>query len=98
MEAFSALLVLFAGNSPVTGELPAQKPLMFSLICAWINSSVNNHKAGDLRRHRAHYGVIVMTAKQNTRNACAVYIYDKTWANYSHLNHQFSDAIWRQEF
>ena len=28
--------------------------------CAWINSWVNNLKAGDLRRHRAHYNVIVM--------------------------------------
>ena len=34
--------------------------LMFSLICAWINSWINNHEAGDLRRNRAHYDVIVM--------------------------------------
>ena len=34
--------------------------LMFSLICARINSWVNNGEAGDLRRYRAHYGVIVM--------------------------------------
>ena len=33
--------------------------LMFSLICAWINGWVNNRKGGDLRRHRAHYDVIV---------------------------------------
>ena len=33
---------------------------MFSLICAWINASVNNREAGDLRRHRTHYDVIVM--------------------------------------
>ena len=35
--------------------------LMFSLICAWINGWVNNRKAGDLRRNRAHYDVSVMT-------------------------------------
>ena len=35
--------------------------LMFSLICARINGWVNNREAGDLRRHRAHYDVIVMT-------------------------------------
>ena len=35
---------------------------MFSSICAWINEWVNNREAGDLRRHRAHYDVIVMTA------------------------------------
>ena len=34
--------------------------LMFSLICAWINGWVNSGKAGDLRRHRAHYDVTVM--------------------------------------
>ena len=34
--------------------------LMFSLICAWINGWVNNHTAGDLRRHRAHYDVTAM--------------------------------------
>ena len=35
--------------------------LMFSLICAWINGWVNNSETGDLRRHRTHYYVIVMT-------------------------------------
>ena len=34
--------------------------LMFSLICAWINSWVNNHEPGDLRRHCAHYDVTIM--------------------------------------
>ena len=34
--------------------------LMFSLICPWINSWVNNREAGDLRRHRAQYDVILM--------------------------------------
>ena len=34
--------------------------LMFSLICTWTNGWVNNQDAGDLRRHRAHYDVIVM--------------------------------------
>ena len=27
MEPFSALLAICAGNSPVTGELPAQRPM-----------------------------------------------------------------------
>ena len=64
METFSALLAICAGNSPVTGEFPAQRPvtwgLMFSLICAWINGWVNNGEAGDLWRHGAHYDVTVM--------------------------------------
>ena len=33
---------------------------MFSLICTWINGSVNNREAGDLSRHRIHYDVTVM--------------------------------------
>ena len=33
---------------------------MFSLICARINSWVNNRETGDLRPHRAHYDVTVM--------------------------------------
>ena len=44
-------------NSPHKGQW--RGALMFSLICAWINAWVNTREAGDLRRHRAHY-VIVM--------------------------------------
>ena len=38
--------------------------LMFSLICTWLHGWVNNHKAGDLRRHYAHYDVTVMITFQ----------------------------------
>ena len=40
--------------------------LMFSLMCVWINGSVNNREAGDLRRYRAHYDVTVMSNKKYT--------------------------------
>ena len=64
MAPFSALLALCAGNSPVpvnsTHKGQWRGALMFSLICAWINESVNNRDAGDLRCHRGHYDVIVM--------------------------------------
>ena len=33
---------------------------MFSLTWAWINGWVNNRETGDLRRHHAHYDVVVM--------------------------------------
>ena len=60
----SALLAICAGNLPVPGEFPSQRPvtrsLMFSLICVWIKGWENNRDAGDLRRYRAHYDVIVM--------------------------------------
>ena len=64
MGTFFALLTLCAGNSrsplnsPYKGKW--RKALMFSLICAWINGWVNYREAGDLRRHGAHYDVIVM--------------------------------------
>ena len=45
-------------NSPHKGQW--RGALMFSWICAWINGWVNNRDAGDLRRHRAHYDVIVI--------------------------------------
>ena len=66
METFYALLAICAGNSPVPGEFPAQRPvtqiraLMFSLICTRINGWVNNGEAGHSIRHRAHYDVTVM--------------------------------------
>ena len=64
MEAFSALLALGEGNSPVTGKFSSQRPMkhIFDvlLICAWTNGWANYRDAGDLRRHRAHYDVNVM--------------------------------------
>ena len=61
---FSALLALCAGNSPAPVNSPHKGQwrgaLMFSFIYAWINDWVNNREAGDLRRQRGHYDVIVM--------------------------------------
>ena len=51
-------------NSPHKGQW--RGALMFSLICVWINDWVNNRKAGDLRRYRVHYDVIVMTYIANS--------------------------------
>ena len=45
-------------NSPHKGQW--RGALMFSLICTRINGWVNNGKADDLRRYRAHYDVTVM--------------------------------------
>ena len=80
METFSALLALYAGNSSVTGEFPHKGQWrgvsMFSLICSWINARVNNREAGDLRRHRAHYDVIVMLVAV-TIHVSAYYSFNK---------------------
>ena len=68
METLSALLAICAGNSPVTGEFPAQRSVTKSfnvnLDLRWINRWVNTREADDLRRHRAHYNVAVMDASQ----------------------------------
>ena len=63
-EAFSELLALCAGNSPVPGEFPVQRPVTRSFDVFFdlrrINGWVNNREAGDLRRHHTHYDVFVM--------------------------------------
>ena len=79
METFSALLALCAGNSPVPVNSPHKGQwrgaLMFSLICAWINDLVNNREAGDLRRHRGHYDVMVMTLSFANKLKLTQYLY-----------------------
>ena len=64
MKSFSALLAIWAGNSPASGEFPAQRPVTrsfdVSMICGRISDWVNTREAGDLRRYRAPYDVIIM--------------------------------------
>ena len=51
------------GNSPVTGEFPAQRPVTRNFDVFFdlrLNGWVNSRGACDLRRHRAHYDVTVM--------------------------------------
>ena len=58
-------------RSPVNSQHKGQwrGALMFSLICVWIKDWVNNHEAGDLRRYRAHYDVIVMLCTKREHKA-----------------------------
>ena len=65
METFSALLANCAGNSPVPGEFPAQRPVtrnfnVFFDLRVNKNGWVNNREAGDLRRNCVHYDVTAM--------------------------------------
>ena len=70
LEFVSASLAFWVGHTLVTGEFPHngkwRGTLIFSLICVRINGWVKNHEAADLRRHRAHYDVIVMWIDQLT--------------------------------
>ena len=64
METFSALMAFCAGNSPVTGEFPARRPVTRSfgvfLELRLDKRFSKQHEAGDLRRHRTHCDVTVM--------------------------------------
>ena len=65
METFSALLAICAGNSPVTGEFPAQWPVTRSFdvfVDLRLNTRLSKQSWGwSFETHRAHYDVIVMT-------------------------------------
>ena len=63
-ETVSALLALCEGNPPLTGRFLLQRASnveLWCFLCCWANGWVNSSKAGDLRRHGAHYDVTVMT-------------------------------------
>ena len=51
-----------------TGEFPAQRPVSRSFDVFFDPRLNNNRETDDLRRHRAHYDVIVMKPRQNTTN------------------------------
>ena len=57
-------------NSPHKGQW--RGALIFSLICAYINSWINNREAGDLRRHHAHHDVTVMYQTDNVTDVIFV--------------------------
>ena len=67
----------WAVNSPHKGQW--RGALMFSLISAWINSWANNHEAGDLIHHRAHYDVTVMLASLFSKRAHWKHVHDSFW-------------------
>ena len=64
METYSALLAICAGNSSVTGELPAQRPVTRSFNVFFdlrqIKRLNKQSRGRDLRRLRAHYDVTVI--------------------------------------
>ena len=67
LNFFTLMMTSSNGNIfRVTGHLCVEftgqwhGALVFSLICVWINGWISKREAGDLRRHRAHYDVIVI--------------------------------------
>ena len=59
--------------------------LMFSLICAWIKAWVNNREAGDLRRHRIHYGVIITIFQIWTETTNKPYAHHRVYFVYEYI-------------
>ena len=63
METFG-LQTICAGNSPVTGEFRARRPVMWSFDAFFDlglkNGWINNCEADHSRCHYAHYNVTVM--------------------------------------
>ena len=61
---------IFCVTGQLFGEFTGQLrgALMFSMICARIKVWVSNREAGDLRRHRAHFDVIVMSTLFHSGN------------------------------
>ena len=66
METFSALLAI-CGHRWIPSTKASDAELWWFFICAWINDWVNNREAGDLRRHRAHYDIIVTSRLRQTQ-------------------------------
>ena len=56
METFSVLLAICAGNSPVTGEFPAQRPVT-RIFDDFFDMCLNKRLS---KRHRRYYDVTVM--------------------------------------
>ena len=73
METFSALLAICAGNTLVTGEFPAQRPVTRNFVVFFDlrlkNGHVHNREAGNLSC--AYYDVTVMKVIN--------LIYDPVW-------------------
>ena len=71
METFSVLLVICAGNSPVTDEFPVQRPVTRSFDVFFDlrrNKRLSKQWRGWwLRRHCAHYDVTVMILRNGGR-------------------------------
>ena len=91
IETFSAILALCGGNPQVNRGLPSERPVSWSFD-AFFDLSLNkrlsnNRNAGDLRRHRAHYDVIVMTNGKLTNEDLEIFTPGPllvTWINFNH--------------
>ena len=98
METFSVLLALCAGNSPVTGNFAAQRPVTRSFDVFFdlrLNKRLSKQPWGWwLRRHRGHYDVNVMTLvymvpQTNEWQKLTIFLYSKGFAEEQSTSEQF---------
>ena len=82
-------------NSPHKGQW--RGALMFSFICARINSWASNGGAGDLRRRRAHYDVIMVIVTSRGK-VSMVTPFSKANKGKCHDAHLTYTAVWKYSF
>ena len=81
-------------NSPHIGQW--RGALMFSFISVWINGWVNNCKAGDLRRYRAHCDVTVMIESKSKKSKSKKILFIVgTWMRHKWSQAKMNEAEWR---
>ena len=92
--------IFFRVTGPLCGEFSGHRwiphtkasdaePLFFLWSVLWINGWVNNRYTGDLRRHRAHYDVVVMINEQHklSRRTFRQHGQDVTWYTLTYWKH-----------
>ena len=73
------LLALCAGNSPVTGEFPAERPVTRSIDVFYdLRQNKRLSDTGDSRRHRAHYDLTLMKFSSFRRGSSTSSMTDPT--------------------
>ena len=93
MEKISALLVLCAGNSPVTGEFPSQRPVARSFDVFFdlrLNKRLSKQSWGwwfeapscSLWRHCNTLGLYKETAKESSLSSCPPNLTKPKWSKY----------------
>ena len=96
------ILALCAGHRwiPLTKANDAEL-WCFLWSVPWINGWVNNQEAGDLRRHRAHYDIIVMNVQVIIDNRNVIFGVHQGWgavsnlSEISDLSQKFKHNLWR---
>ena len=74
-------------NSPQRGQW--HRALIFSLICAWINGSVNNREAGESSAYRSYDDDVIMVAMASQITSLTI-VYSTVYSGEDQRKHQSS--------